>query len=348
MDDMLKAIGRELELRKDYLAGEVETIYFGGGTPSLLNPEQVDSLLGQIHARYKVSTNAEVTLEANPEDINRLRARELAALGVNRVSLGVQSFVNKTLHSLNRLHTGGQAIKAIELLQQAGIENLSIDLIYGIPGQGRKLWQANLQQAIKLAVPHLSCYALTIEEKTAFGSWSKQGKFMAADETTYEEQYHLMTGFLTTRGYGHYEVSNFAKPGYASRHNLAYWQQKPYLGLGPGAHSYNGGSRQFNISNNARYIKALNTGTGFYEVETLSRAQLYNEYILTGLRTSRGINFSYIKKIFGIDVYARHRQFIKQCLATDKATLNRGQFVLTDNALILADSVIVELMMDYQ
>ncbi len=348
MEEMLTAIGRELVQRQDYIPPTVETIYFGGGTPSLLSSQQTGRLLNQIRKQFNVAAGAEITLEANPEDINERKARALADLGINRVSLGVQSFHDPILQKLNRQHSGRQAGKAIAVLQNQGIANLTIDLIYGIPGQDTSAWEDNLQQALALNVPHLSCYALTIEEKTALGNWQRKGKFKAADEAAYEEQYRLMCQILAARGYAHYEVSNFARPGFTSRHNMAYWQQKPYLGVGPGAHSYQGKSRQFNISHNARYIKALKQGTPWYQQETLNKTQVFNEYLLTGLRTSQGIDFNYIRQAFNRDIYSIHRPFIERCLSEGKATLADGKFVLKDNALILADSVIVELMMDDQ
>ncbi len=348
MEEMLAAIGRELVQRQGYIPPTVETIYFGGGTPSLLSSQQTGRLLNQIRKQFNVAAGAEITLEANPEDINERKARALADLGINRVSLGVQSFHDPILQKLNRQHSGQQAGKAIAVLQNQGIANLTIDLIYGIPGQNTSAWEDNLQQALALNVPHLSCYALTIEEKTALGNWQRKGKFKAADEAAYEEQYGLMCQILAARGYAHYEVSNFARPGFASRHNMAYWQQKPYLGVGPGAHSYQGKSRQFNISHNARYIKALKQGTPWYQQETLNKTQVFNEYLLTGLRTSQGIDFNYIRQAFNRDIYSIHRPFIERCLSEGKATLADGKFVLKDNALILADSVIVELMMDDQ
>ena len=346
MEDMLAAINRELSERQDYIPQNIDTIYFGGGTPSLLSDGQLGRLLNQIHALFNVSAQAEITLEANPEDINRQKVKAWLELGINRLSLGVQSFNDQVLQKLNRGHSGNQAIKAIATLQDLGLTNVTIDLIYGIPGQDFRTWESNLLRATAMGIPHLSGYALTVEEKTALGNWQKKGRFRPADEAVYAEEYQAMCHFLAGLGYEHYEVSSFAQPGYASRHNMAYWQQEPYLGLGPGAHSYNGCSRQFNISNNARYIKAINNGAVFYEVENLGQPQLYNEYILTGLRTNRGINFSYIRQTFGLDIYRQHKAFINQCLFENKATLNDGRFVLTDNALILADSVIVELMID--
>lgn len=343
---MIDAIGRELNLRKDYLKGGIETIYFGGGTPSLLTADQISFLLNEINNTYNIKPQAEITLEANPEDINNQIAKELFNLGVNRISLGVQSFDDEVLQKLNRAHSKEDAIQAIQALQDAGFSNLTIDLIYGIPGQSIEMWEANLKQATKLNIPHLSCYALTIEEKTAFGHWQKSGKLIAVPDVRYEEEYKTMCNMLAAEGYEHYEVSNFAKPGFESQHNSAYWRQEPYLGLGPGAHSYDVKSRQYNVSNNATYIKALVADKLPNEIEILSQSQIYNEYILTGLRTSRGVDLLRIKQAFNIDLLEKHKAYLEKCLADHLAIIDNNKLILTDKALILADSIIIELMID--
>ena len=250
------------------------------------------------------------------------------------------------MKKLNRQHSGRQAINAVDLLKNGGINNLSIDLIYGIPGQDHERWHANLVQAVELDVPHLSSYALTIEEKTAFGNWQKSGKFELIDEKSYADDYKVMCNVLATHDYSHYEISNFAKAGFESKHNTSYWNQEPYLGLGPGAHSYNGQNRQFNVSNNATYIRALKNGELPFEEDVLTKAQQFNEYLLTGLRTSQGINFPDFEERFSVDLYEKHKGFIDKCIDENMATLANGQFILTEAALILADSVIIEMMID--
>ena len=343
---MTAAITKELSLRKNYLSDSIETIYFGGGTPSLLPAEQIQIILNGINNTYNIKPDAEITLEANPEDITRQKARELSALGINRISLGVQSFDDKTLRQLNRVHSEAEAINAIQILQNSGFNNLTIDLIYGIPKQSLAMWEENLAQAYKLNIPHLSCYALTIEEKTAFGHWQKSGKLLPVSDTKYEEEYKVMCDFLAMKGYEHYEVSNFAQPLFKSRHNSSYWQQEPYLGLGPGAHSYNQKSRQYNVSNNATYIKALAADILPSEIEILSRDQVYNEYIITGLRTNRGIDLVLIRQDFDINLLEKHKTFINRCLADRLVVIENDQLILTDKAFILADSIIIELMID--
>ena len=343
---MIEAIGKELSLRKNYLTDEIDTIYFGGGTPSLLPSEHLRFLLNEINRTYRIKPNAEITLEANPEDISIAKAKELVEIGINRISLGVQSFDDEVLQQLNRVHSNEDALRAIHVLQNSGFKNLTIDLIYGIPSQSLNMWEANLAKATQLNIQHLSSYALTIEEKTTFGNWQKAGKFNPVADTKYEEDYNVMCSYLKTEGYEHYEVSNFAKPGFKSQHNSSYWQQDLYLGLGPGAHSYNKKSRQYNVSNNATYIKALKDDNVPADIEILSEKQIYNEYILTGLRTNKGIDMSLIKNEFGIKLLNKHKIFIDRCLADHLAVLKNDQLILTDKGLILADSIIIELMID--
>ena len=343
---MIGAISKELRLRKDYLVEDVKTIYFGGGTPSLLSMEQIGFLLKEIDHTYNIQADAEITLEANPEDIDNQKSQELFDLGINRISLGVQSFNDEVLKKLNRAHSKEDAVKAIHILQNTGFGNLTIDLIYGIPGQSIEMWQENLAMTARLEIPHLSSYALTIEEKTAFGRWQKSGKLIPVQDIRYGEEYNIMCNFLAAEGYEHYEVSNFAKPAFTSRHNSAYWRQEPYLGLGPGAHSYNSKSRQYNVSNNATYIKALNKDKLPNEIETLSQSQIYNEYILTGLRTNHGIDLGRINEEFGVKIIEKHKSFLDQCLTERLAYIDDNHLILTDKALILADSIIIELMID--
>ena len=343
---MIKAISTELSKRQGEISQQINTVYFGGGTPSLLETTSIDYLLDQINKYFNVEANAEITLEANPEDLDKVKVSDYASLGINRISLGVQSFDDRILKSLNRQHSGSQAINAIDALKSGGIDNLSIDLIYGIPGQGASAWQANLKQAVAMDIPHISSYALTIEDKTAFGNWQKSGKIKAVNDVKYNDDYNALCEVLSKANYTHYEVSNFAKSGFESKHNTSYWRQEHYIGLGPGAHSYNGVNRQFNISNNARYIKSLKNDEFCFEQEELSETELFNEYLLTGLRTNQGINFSEFQRKFSVNLYEKHKDFIDQCLDEKMATLVNNQFILTDAALILADSVIIEMMIE--
>jgi len=346
IDAMVEAIVSELELREGYITGDIDSIYFGGGTPSLIGRNAIAAILDRISNLYKVNSTTEITLEANPEDISQTKAVAFKSLGINRISLGIQSFDDKILLDLNRVHSAKQGRKAIEILQQNGFENISVDLIYGIPEQPSSTWEANLAEVVSFGIPHLSCYALSIEEKTAFGKWADKGKFHAVSEEDYEKEYKLMCSYMASLDYEHYEVSNFAKAGYRSRHNSSYWLQQAYLGIGPAAHSYNGVSRQNNISNNSQYIKAIKKGDLPSKSEILSDAQKANEYILTGLRTSNGIDLNRLKDEFMIDLKGAKNAFIQQCIKNKMAVLNDERFILTDKALILADSIIIELMID--
>jgi len=343
---MIEAISVELSHRREYITKDINTIYFGGGTPSLLGTSSISHLLDEINKSFNVDPNAEITLEANPEDINKVKVSDYYNLGINRISLGVQSFDDQILKNLNRQHSGRQALNAIEILKNGGIDNLSIDLIYGIPGQDAETWHSNLGHAVALEIPHVSSYALTIEDKTAFGHWQKSGKIEAVEDVKYNDDYNTLCEVLARADYTHYEVSNFARVGFESKHNTSYWQQEPYLGLGPGAHSYDGINRQYNISNNASYIRALKNETLPFEKEELSKSQVFNEHLLTGLRTNQGINFLDFERRFGVNLYNKHKKFIDQCLQEKMATLVDEQFILTDAALILADSVIIEMMIE--
>lgn len=342
---MIDAMRNEICLRKDYLDSQsIETIYFGGGTPSVLTIDQIKFLLNEVKNNFNITSEAEITLEANPEDINDLFASDLLDLGFNRISLGVQSFNNELLKSLNRAHNSIQAESAIRTLQKAGFENITIDLIYGIPNQGIEEWTNNLKKVISLDIPHLSCYALTIEERTVWGNWLRKGKIKPIADEKYEAEYQVMCKVLNDHGYEHYEISNFAIAGFESKHNTAYWQHKSYLGIGPGAHSFNQITRHYNIENNATYIKKLKNDILPIKTEHLTREDQFNEYLLTGLRTNRGIDFDYIKTVYAVDILEEHREFIDQCVSEGIATLKDRKFVLEENSFLIANSIIVEFM----
>ncbi|HLL94961.1 MAG TPA: radical SAM family heme chaperone HemW, partial [Spirosoma sp.] len=303
---LVDALCVEMGLQKNYLPTNVlETIYFGGGTPSLLTELELRQIFRQIQAQFTVSSSAEITLEANPDD---LTPETLAMLRryVNRLSIGIQTFDEATLRWMNRAHTATEAETCVRLAREAGFDNLSVDLIYGIPKRTESLWTADLQKVLRLNVPHISAYALTIEPNTAFGRWEKTGKLPPADENLAAEQFEELTTALTGDGdassyYEHYEISNFAKPGHYARHNTAYWQRRPYLGIGPSAHSYNGHSRQYNIANNRRYIAEISRRMLPATIETLTTADQVNDYLLTGLRTQWGCSIAELNTLLGDD-----------------------------------------------
>ena len=301
-DEIVPQMMHELRLQKDYLKGEsVNTIYFGGGTPSLLTAEEINRLLSGIHELFTIEPGAEVTLEANPDDLTPTKIRQLAGTGINRLSIGIQSFNDKDLEFLNRVHSSRQAVQCIKKSQDAGFSDLSIDLIYGIPTLNNEQWEYNLMTALDLGVPHISAYALTVEDKTPLSVMIRKGKVPDVDDTVQLRHFEILLGLLESSGYQHYEISNFCIPGKYARHNTSYWQGIPYLGIGPSAHSYNGDSRQWNVSGISRYIQELQKGRIPFEIEQLSPSQRFNEYVMTSLRTIWGCDLNRIQEVFGTD-----------------------------------------------
>lgn len=295
---MVEAICRELLLRKEEVSGAVETIYFGGGTPSLLNSSELEQIFDVIFNNFSVSEDAEITLEANPDDLSEEKIKMLEASPVNRLSIGVQSFFEKDLKLMNRAHNEKEALASIQLARQS-FENISIDLIYGIPNMSNGRWRENLKIALDLGIPHISSYALTVEPRTALKKLIETGKIAPVQEEAAREQYEIMIEFLESAGFENYEFSNFGKPGYFSRNNTAYWFGKPYLGIGPSAHSFDGKNRKWNISNNTLYIKSIEKGEIPAEFEKLKIADRYNEYVMTRLRTKWGIDLTEVEQSFG-------------------------------------------------
>ncbi|MFM8805954.1 MAG: radical SAM family heme chaperone HemW [Sphingomonadales bacterium] len=288
--ELVAALGQEILLRKDYLQRQpIDTIYIGGGTPSLLSPQALSFLLDTLQEHYGYDTTTEITLEANPDDISEENCHTWQQLGVNRLSIGVQSFKEEELRWMNRAHSAVQSIEGLQTARRF-FDNISIDLIYGLPHQSQADWLSNIEQSISLGIPHLSCYALTVEPKTALEKKIRTGQYNPVEPDRQSEQFMLLMNRLETAGYRHYEISNFALPHKESRHNSAYWQGAHYLGIGPSAHSYNGSSRQWNVSNNAQYIKALAQDQLPFEQEILTSVQQLNEYIMIALRTDKGID----------------------------------------------------------
>ncbi len=342
--ELIRHLVDELVIQKDYLEGEtLETIYFGGGTPSLLSPKELEWILATIDKHYSLSNNPEITLEANPDDLNPASLSQLHALGINRLSIGIQSFDDTILKYLNRAHTGTEGLNCIPLAHEAGIENISIDLIFAILNQDNELLKKNLEIATRLKPTHISAYSLTVEEKTVFGRWAKQGKLLAMDEGKAATQFELVMDFLHDAGYNHYEISNYCLPGYESKHNTSYWQQKKYLGVGPSAHSYDGVSRQFNVNNNALYSKALLEGRIPYEREVLTSANKINEYIFISLRTSLGCDLAYLNRYFDYDLIKQNDSYINQLLTKNLITIDKKTIYLTQSGKLLADQIAAEL-----
>lgn len=295
---LVDALCSEIKLRKTEIGNTLETIYFGGGTPSLLNAEELKQIFDCIDEHFKVVADAEITLEANPDDLNEDVLKMLAASTVNRLSIGVQSFYNEDLKLMNRAHNSGEALQSIKLAL-AYFENISIDLIYGISGMSNLRWRENLKIALELGVPHISSYALTVEPNTALKKFIENGVIKPVDDEVAQQHYRILLDVMEANGFENYEFSNFGKPGFYSRNNTAYWTQKPYLGIGPSAHSYDGNSRSWNVANNAIYIKKIEAGKLPLERETLSITDKYNEYVMTGLRTKWGVSLQRIENEFG-------------------------------------------------
>jgi oxygen-independent coproporphyrinogen-3 oxidase len=296
---MVNAIRREAALNRSYISENIQTIYFGGGTPSLLSEEEIRSIINDIHTLFTVVDDAEITLEANPDDIHIENLRSWKQSGVNRLSIGVQSFFEEDLQWMNRAHNAAQAMNAVKLAQQEGFHNITIDLIYGTPGLTDEKWKQNIETVLRLDVPHLSCYALTVEPKTALAKMIATHQSADVDADKQARHFSILTQCLSAAGFEHYEISNFALPGFRSRHNSSYWQGKPYLGLGPSAHSFNRKSRQWNIANNSLYVTAIEKGEVPFEEELLTETQRLNEYIMTSLRTVEGMSLSKIAADFG-------------------------------------------------
>ena len=314
-NDFISALLEEIALQSSYLQGEhIDTIYFGGGTPSLLSTAEINLIMDKLHATFSINTGVEITLEANPDDLHPQKLAELKAAGINRLSIGIQSFFEEDLRWMNRAHNATQSLNCIKAAQAAGFYNLTIDLIYGTPGLTDEKWYENVQRAIALDVPHLSCYALTVEPKTALDHFISTKQYADVDADQQARQFLLLMDWTEAAGYEHYEISNFAKPGWRSKHNTAYWLGKKYLGLGPSAHSFNGVSRQWNVANNGLYIQSILKGEVPAEIEMLTEVQRLNEYIMTSLRTMEGLSVGYVTNNFSDaaakTIYSSAKKFI--------------------------------------
>jgi oxygen-independent coproporphyrinogen-3 oxidase len=343
-NDVVQALCREIGMQKDYLGGEpLESVYFGGGTPSLLNQQELNYIFEAIGQHFAVLPGAEITLEANPDDLDEEKISWLRHTQVNRLSVGIQSFHDPHLKFLNRAHTAAEAGKCVRLAQDAGLTNISIDLIYAIPHPDHSVWDLDLQTAAILEVPHISAYCLTIEPRTVFGNWLRQGKLPAPDEHFAATQFEKLVEFLEKYGYEQYEISNFAKPGHYARHNTNYWKDKKYLGIGPSAHSFDGTVRQFNVASNAGYVKAIRRGEVPGTVEHLTPAERANEYIMTSLRTSWGCDTRYIEQTFGFNLLQLNHQFLERYHRQDLLKTRDNVITLTRKGKLLADRIASDL-----
>ncbi len=346
IEAMSQAICKEITLRKDYLPNKnLQSIYFGGGTPSLLSEKQLTSILQSIKKHFSLEPNAEITLEANPDDLSYEKLAMLKANGINRLSIGIQSFQEARLQWMNRSHSAKQALEVVKNARAAGFDQLSIDLIYGLPDKDHQPFLYDLEKAIKFDCDHISAYCLTIEPRTVFGHKKKEGKIVEMEEELAAKQFEILIEQLEKNGYEQYEISNFAKRGKYAIHNTAYWQQKPYLGIGPSAHSYNKVSRQFNVANNHKYLKALAANQLLFESELLTNEQQINEYIMTSLRTMWGYNHKKALKNYEFDLLSERKNEIDKLLKFGLIELNLPKIRLTKKGRLQADWVAGELFL---
>jgi len=343
-DELLQCIHEELQLQRSYLENQtVETIYFGGGTPSLLSASELDKIIDTVHQNFEVSDQAEITLEANPDDLGIEKLKELRNTAINRLSIGVQSFFDEDLKWMNRAHQAQEAETAVKRAQDFGLENITIDLIYGYPLLSDEKWNNNIQKTIDLTIPHISSYSLTVESQTALDSFIKKGQQKPLDEMQSAAQFKFLIQELTQNGFEHYEISNFAKPNQYAKHNTNYWRGIHYLGIGPSAHSFNGKSRQWNIANNAKYIQELGTKKIPFTLEVLTLENKFNEYIMTSLRTQWGIDLEKIKIDYGLDYKNKLLAFADEHINDNLLAFADEKLKLTTKGKLFADKIAADL-----
>lgn len=338
---MVESLLKEIDLRAQYLQDKtIHSVYFGGGTPSLLDSSEINRIIDRIAKHYDIESDAEITLEANPDDLTKDKVNQLKQTAINRFSIGIQSFFQEDLQWMNRAHNAQEARSSIMRVQDAGFENITCDLIYGFPLLSDLKWTANMQSLIELSVPHISSYAMTVEKKTALDHLINKGKTPALDEQQSAHQMLMLIDTLTAAGYEQYEISNFAKPGRLAKHNSNYWKGKHYLGIGPSAHSYNGHSRSWNIANNAQYLQSIQKNELPLETEKLTINDRYNEYIMTSLRTKWGINLQAIADEYGSDWLKELLKNVEPYLNNKEVVLGSDKIItLTDAGKLLADQI---------
>ncbi len=343
---VLSAIEKELKLRSNYLGQElVDTIYLGGGTPSLLSEIELQSIFQTVLNNYTVSDHAEITLEANPDDLTKVKLQELKQTPINRLSIGVQSFFEEDLRFMNRAHNAKEAVTSIQNAKEVGFDNLSIDLIFGSQTTSNEMWQRNLSIFFDLGINHLSAYSLTVEEKTALAHNIAKGKVENIDDEKNYTQYLILQNAIKENGFEQYELSNYCIDESYSKHNTSYWQNKKYLGIGPSAHSFNGISRQWNVKNNALYTKAINEGNSYFEKEELSEIDRYHEYLITSLRTKWGVDVSKMDMLFSPSIV---EHFNTKMFFVDKSLvdLSHDNLTVKSDNLFQSDEVVRQLMID--
>lgn len=342
--DMVDSMVTEIQNRSAFLQNApVDTVYFGGGTPSLLPVTDIQHLLDAVAMNFSLRENAEITLEGNPDDLTATRLCDLHAVGVNRLSIGIQTFDDTLLSFLNRAHNSIQGLECIDMARKAGFLNISTDLIYSIPGENENRLEQDLAKMLSFTPEHISTYCLTIEQGTAFGHWKKTGRLKPVEEAVAADDYITIMERLTNHGYDHYEISNFAQPGFHSIHNTSYWQGIPYVGIGPGAHSYDGHHRQFNISHNQKYMKGIKENAPVFEVDELTPVDRINEYILISLRTKWGVNLNILKNTFGFEFDFKTEEYLNRLRREGLLSTTPHLLQLTRQGKLLADQIAEDL-----
>jgi len=344
-DEMLLAIKKEIRLRQNELENKtLKSLYFGGGTPSVLGVDEIKALIDEFQKYFSFDENIEITLESNPDDLNKNFLKELSQTEINRLSIGTKSFFDVDLKLMNRAHNASEAESSIKRAQDYGLENISIDLIYGSPTSNFEIWKENLNKTIELQVPHVSSYALTVEPKTALEKWIENGKVSSPEEAEQNQEFYYMSDFLKNNGFDHYEISNFGKPGFHSRHNSAYWKSEPYLGIGPSAHSYNGDlERSWNIANNPLYIKNINQNILPKETEILLEKDRFNEMMMIGLRTIWGVDLNKINQNFSSEIIDYFNKEIKPKLESGILKIENNHLLIPEKHWFLADGIASDL-----
>lgn len=341
IDPVVDSIVKEIEIRKDYLSDKhIQTVYFGGGTPSLLKAEHFNRIFKKIEQNFNVDKNAEISFEANPDDLSNDYFNDISSLPFNRISIGIQSFFDDELENIRRRHSGQQAIEAVRRAQDYGFKNLSIDLIFGLPNQTFERWESNIQKALSLNVQHISAYGLTYEEGTALFQQRKRGIVKEIPDDQMVGMYEMLVEKLAEKGFNRYEISNFALSGYKSRHNSSYWEGIHYLGLGPSAHSYNGHERQWNISSNRKYLDNISAGKDFFEKETLTPTDKYNDYVMVNIRKADGINKDIVLEQFGIDFLSFLEEEIADFIKNELIILENNHYKLSAKGIHITNTIL--------
>jgi|TARA_B110000305_G_scaffold43682_1_gene45921 oxygen-independent coproporphyrinogen-3 oxidase len=340
VEELVSGMIIELDQRKSYLkTKKIDSIYFGGGTPSIIDVKHIISIIEKIYSLYEVKKSAEITMEFNPDDIKKEKLNILRTAGINRLSIGIQSFENKDLIFMNRSHNAAEAINSIQLAKECGFDNISIDLIYGVPNQTESIWKKNLQQMFDLQIDHFSAYALTVEPNTKLNYLIKKKKIKPLSESKSENHFKILQEISSEIGYKQYEISNFCRKDKFALHNTSYWEDKIYLGIGPSAHSYNGESRRWNISNNLKYITFINSGEKYFDEEILSINQKYNEYTLTSLRTIWGVSLDYLENNFDKMITSHFKKNSRKWIENENAILENNSLKLTNKGMLFADAI---------